>query len=88
MAVATAGLLHILGVMLVLAAASGRNIPTRGALTSPEVMRVILPPLVFRPSAPTDGRGGGGVETGSTVRFGMRRQSDTMRLHYEPHKSP
>ena len=60
MAVATAGLLHFLGAMLLLAAASGRDTPAGTTLTSPEMMRVVFPPLVFRLSEPAGGGGGGG----------------------------
>ena len=60
MTVALAGLIHVLGAMILLAATSGRDIPPVGALTSPPVMRVVLPPLVFRPSERVNGAGGGG----------------------------
>ena len=58
---AITGLLHVLAVALLLVALPGaRNVPANEARRAPEVMRVVLPRLVFQPGGPPGGGGGGG----------------------------
>jgi TonB family protein len=85
MAVATAGLFHILGVMLLLAAASGRHVTASRAVTSPEVMRVVLPRMVFRLNQPAGaGGGGGGNRQSGPIRHAEAVGRDTVTLRTTP----
>ena len=59
-AVAITGLLHLLAVTLLISLATEPKIQSDDASTAPAVMRVVLPPLVFRLSEPSGGGGGGG----------------------------
>ncbi|MEO8257289.1 MAG: energy transducer TonB [Acidobacteriota bacterium] len=85
--VAIAGVIHVLGVTLLFMAASGREIPPDAALTAPEVMRVILPSLMFRPSESVGGGGGGGGNRqNGPIRHaqGVGRDTVTLRTTQKP----
>ena len=89
--VAIAGVIHAIGVTLLLLAVSGRDIPPDGALTSPVVMRVVLPSLVFRPSESVGGGGGGGGNRQSgPIRHaeGVGRDAVTLRTARTPPAPP
>ena len=87
--VAIAGVIHVLGVTLLLMAASGRDIPPVRVSTSPAVMRVVLPPLVFRPGEPVrqgGGGGGGGNRQRGPIRHAeaVGRDAVTLRTTQKP----
>jgi periplasmic protein TonB len=85
---AITGLLHALTVaVLLVALPARRNTPENEARRSPEVIRVIMPRIVFEPSgSPGSGGGGGGNRQSGPIRHaeGVGRDALTLRTRPAP----